>query len=426
MKLHLGRLIPERLKVKLQGERSEASLPEEAKTSMEAPEEMAPSDPSQLKSQLSHVFQEWRALKRDKILIALVVVVAVLVVGIYMVRQQGEKQQYLEELESKLTQVETNINTAQTTGTYDTEAAQELLDEAETLALEVLNSGYLRGKANEYLTQIETQRDQLDNVYRLETPTVFVDFSTVNPSMNALGMVPLGDDLYVYEYNQLYQIILDEIQSPIPLDDTETVIDAEYYDEEESIVFLTQSNRVLEYKDGQLSFLDTDDGSWHSAVDLELYNNRIYLLDSSQGQIWRYYAQRGSFSGAEAYIADSTAVLDGVSFAIDGALYILNSAGEIVKYVSGEKQEFLISKAPIAEMEGAIKIYTEYEMFQVFVLDFAENRVLIYNKDSKSGNLVYSAQYVFENVGELKDIYVDKEASRFYVLDKSKVYEVSY
>lgn len=424
MKLHLGRLIPQKEK---SAEPQNAPLPHDVREPHDASgSPAAPQRTSVASDRLKDLLLEWREMKRDRILMALALLVILLVGGIYLVRQQGQKQQYLEELEDQLAQVETDLRTAQTTGAYDKESAKILLDEAETLALQVLNSGYLRGKATEYLTEIETQRDQLDNVTRLANPTLFVDLSLVDPSMNALGLVPMGDDLYVYEYNQLYQIILDEIQSALTIDSEEVVIDAEYDDENEALLFLTKSDRIIEYQDGQFSFVDTDDGAWHSAVDMELYNNRIYLLDPTEGQIWRYYAQRESYSGSEAYLAEGGSVVDGVSFAIDGSIYVLNEAGDLVKFLSGEQQTFTISKAPTSDLSGSTKVYTEFEMFQVFVLDPSDNRVVIYNKDSKTGNLVYSAQYVLENVGELRDIYVDKEASRIYVLDATKIYEVSY
>ena len=65
-------------------------------------------------------------------------------------------------------------------------------------------------------------------------------------------------------------------------------------------------------------------------------------------------------------------------------------------------------------------------MFQTFVLDPARHRVLLYNKDAKSGDLVYSSQFVLDNVEELRDLYADKATNRLYVLGKSKVYVIPY
>lgn len=431
LKLHLGKLVPERVG-KIEGvedhseevrEKTKEILEDEPtpKESLKEVTEKAPAN------EWMKILQEWRELKRDKILIALVLVVVILIVGIYLVRNQGRKQQLIGDLENSLATVELNINTAKTTGAYDKESAKALLDEAEEIALEVLNSGYLRGKASEYLGDIESQRDLLDNVVRVDEPTVFADFSINNPGMNALGIVPFGDSLYVYEYNQLYRVVLGDIQEPMLIDPDEVVMDAAYFEEDESILFLTKSNRVIEYKDEQFSFVDTDDGAWHSAVDLEIYNNRIYLLDPDLGQIWRYYQQRSGYSGADAYVVDATIdISDGLSFAIDGFVYVLKDDGELLKLSSGEDSEYTIKNTPTSDLSGTTKIYTEFEMFQVFVLDAAGSRVLMFNKDSRTGNLVYSSQYVLETDEELNDIYADKEVSRLYVVGETKVYEVNY
>lgn len=436
LKLHLGKLIPEK-KIKeeevtgleVHSEDINAKTKEVlgvADVVEEVRREGKINKKKQALADLSDLIVEWKELKRDKILLALVGVVIVLVGGIYLVRHQGQKQQLLEDLEVKLETVEMNINTAKTTGSYDKDAATELLDEAEELALEVLNSGYLRGKANEYLGEIETQRDYLDNVTRIESPTVFVDFATTHPEIKALGIVPFKDRYYVYDYNKLYEIVLGEVQEVLTIDPDEVVVDAVYFEENESILFLTKSNRVIEFKDNQFSFIDTEDGAWHSAVDFEVYNSRIYLLDPTQNQIWRYYQQRDGYSGADGYITDGTSVSGSLSLAIDGYAYILQDDGAITKLLSGENSEYQMKNAPTSDLRGAVKVYTEFEMFQVFILDASNSSVLVFNKDSKADNLAYADKYVLEVEEPLKNIYADKETSRLYVISDSKVYELAY
>jgi hypothetical protein len=382
---------------------------------------------SQVPSEFAEMMNEWKDLKRDKILLSLIVVVLVLIGGIYLVRNQGQKQNFIEDLEGKLSNVELNINTSRTTGAYDKESATILLDEAEALSLEVLNSGYLRGKASEFLTEIENQRDRLDSVRRIENPEVFVDFSLTNPTMNALGIISLGDNIHVFEHDKLYEILLDQVQTPVTIDSNEVVIDAAYHDDRESLFFLTKSNRVIEYADQQFAFVDTADAAWHAATDLEIYNNRLYLLDSEEGEIWRYYPQRNGFSGGDSYVSDDTNLVDAVSLAIDGAVYVMQADGSLIKLSAGETvADFDVRKAPNTDLSGATVFNTEFEQFQAFILDPAGSRVLVYNKDSRTGDLVYSAQYVLENTEELRDLYVDKESSRIYVLGKSKVYELTF
>lgn len=379
-------------------------------------------------SDLSALIHEWRAMKRDKILVALVVLVLILLFGIYLVRHQGRKQNYIESLEQKLAQVELNLNTARTKGTYDKDAATALIDESETLSLEVLNSGYLRSKASEYLADIDEQRDRLDHVERVTEPTVLVDFALANPTMNALGLVSLNKTLYAFEHNRLYEIVLDQVQPAKVIDGDEVVVSGTVNDDQGTLVFLTKANRVIQYKDGQFTFLDTSDGAWRSGNDISVYNNRVYLLDGVEGQIWRYPFGRDGFGSASAYLTQEGVTLDGAkSFGVDGSIYVLAGDGTIERFVSGEKvDDFLVRKAPTTDLSGATVLYTEFEMFQVFILDPSRNRVLVFNKDQRSGDLVYASQYVFENVDELRDLYVDKDLNRIYLLGKSKIYTLNF
>ena len=63
-------------------------------------------------------------------------------------------------------------------------------------------------------------------------------------------------------------------------------------------------------------------------------------------------------------------------------------------------------------------------MSQIYVLDPATSRVLVYYKDDKTGGATYSIQYIFEDLKDIRDIYVDKDTNKMYLMDASKVYEV--
>ena len=60
----------------------------------------------------------------------------------------------------------------------------------------------------------------------------------------------------------MYEIVLDQIQDPLTIDDEESVIAATGFEDRNSLVFLTKSGNLIEYKDGTMSFMDTDDGAF--------------------------------------------------------------------------------------------------------------------------------------------------------------------
>jgi hypothetical protein len=69
-------------------------------------------------------------------------------------------------------------------------------------------------------------------------------------------------------------------------------------------------------------------------------------------------------------------------------------------------------------------IYTNDKLNKVFVLDGRAARVLVYSKDTNNtGNLNYVTQYLFDGVGDLRDLYVNADAKKLYVLTKTKILE---
>ncbi len=362
---------------------------------------------------------------KDKILALLFLVIIGLSVGIWFAEHRRDVNDQLAELDTILTGVQTKLAEAETKAEYDKETAKIILDQAYQDAMTVLNSDY-RDKATIYLVQIDELRDGLDNVQRVESPKVLVNLAEKNSNINALGFATVGDRVFVYDSNGLYEIVLDQVQDPLTIDDEETVIAATGFDDRGSVVFLTKSGKLLEYRGGTVSFMDTDDGSFHKAVDLDDWSNKIYLLDATGSQIWKYTFKGTSekFGPAEPYIAEEVDLSNALSFAIDANIYMLNSTGDIWKFYAGGKQEFYINNPPFNSFSDPKTIYTNEKLDQVFVLDSKEARVLTYQKDSKTGNLNYVSQYLLDGVGELRDIYVDADSKKLFILTQSQILEV--
>jgi hypothetical protein len=369
----------------------------------------------------------WNKFGKNKILWGLLVLILILVIGIWVAKGNMVAREEIRNLDKILVSVQEKLIEAETKGEYDKETAKEILDKAYEDAIMVLNSGYYRDKAILKLNQIDELRDTLDNVERLENPTVLVDLSEKRSDVNALGFAEVGDRVFVYEYNALYEIVLDQVQDPLTIDDEETVIDATGFDDRSSVVFLTKSGKLIEYKDGTMSFMDTDDGAFHKAVAIEDWSNKIYLLDTNNSQIWKYTYKgtRDKFGAAEEYLIDDDVDISGAQdFTIDANIYVLNANGDVYKFYGGQKAEFFINNAPFNAFKNPIVVYTNEKLDEVYILDSQDGRVLVFVKDSQSGNVIYDSQYLFDDVGELRDLYVDPDSRKMYVLTESKVFEV--
>jgi len=362
---------------------------------------------------------------KDKVLITLVGVIVVLLLAIFVVNSSSAEREEIDRLSGILEGVQEKILEAETKGTYDKETAKILLDGAYNDAMQVLNSEHLRDKARIALDQVDQIRDRLDGVERISEASILVDFAENYPDINALGFATVNDRVFVYTPQQLYEVVLDQIQDPITIDEEETVIAASGWDERDSVVFLTKSGRVLEFKDGTVAFMDTDDGEFRRGVDIATWSNRIYILDSASNQIWRYTysGARERFGIGEDYIADGQDLdlNNAVSLAIDANVYLLKSNSEVNKVYGGQKAEFYIDNPPFNNVTDPKVIYTNEKLDRVFVLDGQDARVLVFIKDDQTGNIRYEEQIMFDEVGDLRDLWVDERI--MYVLTQDKIIE---
>lgn len=364
---------------------------------------------------------------KDKILASLVVVIVVLIVGVFIASGHRAQREEIDRLDTILQSVQDRIAEAQTKAALDKEVAKDLLDQAYLDAKSVLDSGVYREKATLLLMDIETTLDSLDNVERIESPVVAADLTAKDPEVNALGFAVVNDRMFVFETDSIFEVLVDAVSDPVVLDEDEVMIAGSGFEDQNSVVFLTQSGKLIQYEDGNVTFMDTDDGTFRKGVAIADFGSRIYLLDDTEGQVWRYGYQgtRDKFGSADEYIVDEIELSNVKDLAIDGGLYVLSGDGDITRFYAGEKQDFFINNPPFNSFIDPTKIYTTDELSEVYVLDGSEKKVFVFLKDTRTGDLVYESQYLFDSASELRDIYVDSKTQTLFVLSSDTVYRLA-
>ncbi len=359
-------------------------------------------------------------LGKEKILLAIIALIIILTAGVWWLRAKEQQDQKVVDLSNQLIEVQQQIDSAITTGQFDKERAGEILINAESLAIEVYNTDYHNEKAGILLDKIMETRDSLDGVIRPETQMI-ANLADKRDNVDALGMLRLNDELFAYEYNALYPVVGDKVSDPLTIDDNEQVIVGINYDDRDSILFFTDSDKVIEYADDRMNFLSTSDETFKDGVAINAYSNKIYLLDPEGNQLWRYTRTRDRFDAAEAYAVGAD-LSNAIDLAIDGNIYILHDDGYITRLFRGNKEDFPIKNQPVKEVVKPTKIYTEPEMDQIYVLEPNENRVLIYLKDDRTGGAVYTGQYIFDELQNLKDLVVDVDTNTLYLLTNNAIH----
>ena len=363
-----------------------------------------------------------KRMSKDKLLVLLIIIILVLTGLIWGVKNRGATQRELERLDEVLVEVQEEINAAHIKKLSSKKDAAVLLLDAEQKAVNVLNSGYYRSKATELLGLVQEERKNLDNITYVE-PKVVADLSNKRDNISLLGLIPYKDGIFAYEYNALYKILLDQVDDPLTIDENEYVIGATYDDDNDVLLFITRSGKVIQYAKGQFEFMDADEGEFRKGVAVTAYNRRMYILDAEAGQVWRYSIVRDKYAIPEGYIASGD-ITNPVDITIDGFVYVLLGDGTIRKFDRGNQVDFEIAKPPLDPLEEPTRIYTEIDLNKIYVLEPAKNRVVVLSKDDDVGGASYDSQYVFENITTLRDLYFDKSNNKLYVIDDTKLYEV--
>ncbi|MDD5469214.1 MAG: hypothetical protein PHO92_00215 [Candidatus Peribacteraceae bacterium] len=340
----------------------------------------------------------------------------------------SQRNQTKAELQALVDEINEDVRTAENrrlTGELD--AANAILKRAEERAKQVIGnqSGYFRQEAGEILARIQAKREEINNVIRL-SPRVVANLAAKKPDIMAIGMIGLEDEEFlVYDRQDLYRVLHNSIDDPSRVANEELLVDGVAFPRYQTTVFLTTGNGVTEIISGQPTSMKTEDpAGWIAGKDIEAYLRYIYVLSPENNQIYKYERLSNRYGPPAGYNVNGN-IEKAVDMAIDGNVYILKEGGEVTKLLRGEVQPFAVRSGPDELLTHATKIYKVPDG-NIYFLDPVRSRVIVTTDGGSAGDASYLKQYVLESdeIGELKDIFVDSDETRLYVSDEKRIYKV--
>lgn len=332
------------------------------------------------------------------------------------------------ELADLVEQIGTEIQTAENRRVIgDIDAANVILERAEERAKQVMDneSGLFRVEALDLLDRIREKREEINNITRL-SPRVVANLSAKDPDISAQGIVGLSDgEFVVYDRRNLYRVLLNSIEDPVKIGGEELIVDGAPFARFSSLAFLTAGNAVVEFAAGQVVPMKTEDpAGWQNGTDIKAYLRYLYMLSSERKQVYKYERLSNRYGAPVAYNVNGD-LTDAIDMAIDGNVYVLKEGGTVLKLFRGETQPFVIRRAPENAFADATKIF-KVQDGNFYFLDPKNARVLVAGESGTAGESVYVKQFVLEGdqIGELRDFYVDPEETHLYVLDEKRVYAI--
>lgn len=329
------------------------------------------------------------------------------------------------DLQQLVTQINESIKTAENRrliGKIDD--ANDILEQAEERANQIIvnKSGLYRAEALNLLQTIQSKREELNNIIRIPSPRVAANVAAKNGSVSLNGLVGVDDgEFFAYDTQDVYRVLLNSVDNPSPLGTGGSIVDAVAFPRYDAVAFMTTDNSVVELVAGEATTMKTEDpNGWVSGEDIKSYQRNLYILSSTNRKIEKYERLTNRYAAPVQYNVNGD-LTDAIDMAIDGNIYVLKRGGTVLKYYRGEVQPFKILRLPKDAMLDVTKVAKQGNFY---FLDPVGKRVLVTTDGGANGESLYVKQYVLEGeqVGTLKDLYVDPEDSHLYVMDDQRIY----
>ena len=380
------------------------------------------------------------------IAIAIPLIVAIIVLGTYLQRGQGQRS----ELEA-LWQ-EANARWQETQATSDQVVVRELLVEAEGLLDQLLERQPDHADAIHLRKRVQTWLDEIDQVRRIKW---IADLKTYPADADLSRVVVEGAHIFVMDRNAgtVYHHQMDEYRQSLKPDSRDTIlvrkgeqvgnilvgdlVDMTWMPagtdrQKANLLILERGGRLIEYDPatGERVALDVSNTAWQYPKLVGSYYGRFYLLDPTANQIWRYYPTPDGYSAPpDEWLQTQVDLAGVVDMAIGNSIYLLYADGKMRKLSTGEPDTFDISdwdrppNSPIALFTSPPE-NTQW----VYVADRGNKRIVQVGKDGH-----FKHQYRLSDdipqgdgdpLGAVTSLFVDEISGHAYFLSGQKLYMV--
>ena len=360
-------------------------------------------------------------------LLGLLVAILVAVIGVRAVKAQQahQLQQRFDSLVSASSQLESQARSSGDRNESQSliRRAQALLDQAATLEP---NQPQVTGLRKD----LQGDLDRLDSILALPAPSVVANLAAAAKDVNATSLAGGAAGFFVLDGggHRVFQMPVGQtapatIATKGDKAGSNQLADPQAISAVDGNVLILDSNRNLwRYSPDKKALaqvgLQSSD-SWKSTTAMAGYGPNAYILDATLGNIYRYASRDGQFTEPPTrfFEKDDPAVIGkGISLAIDGAIWVLTSDGQILKLEGGGRQPFTLSGLP-QPIAKASQIYTDPDEQSLYVLDVGSNRVVQIAKDGR-----YLRQFNLNLPAPATSFYPDEKGHALYVLSANNLY----
>jgi len=358
-----------------------------------------------------------------------IILIIALTVSLMLLQQKKDRDADIQRASEILHDARTKQAAAETALIYDNrDQARNLLDDANLSLEELRQTDLYVTEVSELSTSITTINDRLQRVVRASAANTAIlgDLSSAIDSSNPTNIIFVNDIIYTFDPATNTIISMNQEGAATRVNETTEGIgfltDAVAHPADKNIIFATDTPGIalFDSKDNSLTNQEVSFFSPEPSTQaLATFGNRLYLLDQTAGNIFSYNKTLRGYSGGTPWIADENfSVSTIIDFAIDGSIYTLHSDGSIQELFKGEPAEFTLESVD-PPLTTATNITTTEDLDNLYVLDVANHRVVIFNK---KGQL--QRQLFLDVAHSLQDIAISPDETTLYALDGTRVLSI--
>jgi hypothetical protein len=304
------------------------------------------------------------------------------------------------------------------------EGAKKLLEEVKGLIAQLpQKTQSQKDQYNIIMAKYQVQIEKISRVVRVNAVEI-ANLVNLNANAKPTDIIMAQEKIYAADATQktIYSVDLkSKLATAITLADQNiSKLDFPNIDKNNNISYFNGNNVIVfDTKTEKTSVLEINYSvKPQKIIDSKQYNNRYYLTDSLNGQIYRFEKSGAKLTNATAWLNAQTDLTNATSMAIDGSIYLLKNNGEVSKYTKGKKEEFSIS-AVEPSLSQASKITVSEAQDYLYVFEPAGKRLVVFNK---AGDFIN--QYTSDKFNDLKDFQVDETNKKIYFLNGASIYSI--
>ncbi len=360
------------------------------------------------------------------ILVVAVICIAVFFIGLYFTNQKNQSDAKLRDFNALVASIGKNQDKIDADFVYGnkTEATQLYNLNKDLLAQIPAAEASQRQSVQALFDKQKQQLLKIQNINNISGLNKIGDFSNLTASAQPQNIFFNNNIVYAADSQNNAIFKIDVKQNIVTADYTLGIatsgpITLPSAGQDNNILYLSGNNIFQLDKTDQPSLLTIALPSTPANIGgLEAYSDKMYVLDKSLGQIYRYTRSAAAFVNPTKWLNQTGNLASSSALYIDdnGNLYVLYSNGTVEKYLKGKKQD-LVLDAVDPPVTGATRLIVTADYFYVF--EPAAKRLILWNSKG-----TYLAQYIFTDLNNVKDFAVNDKDKQIYILADHSVYQM--